>query len=252
MELFVSLRSRSEPLFWFTALMLLMTLVTLVLTQTTSVKVGGVNAWWKPFKFVLSTALYTATVLWLLRYLPTARTGWLEWVIVLSLGFEIVYIVWKAAQGEASHFNVSTPFNSFMWSMMALMATVAALTAAVLFFWFWTDEVTPLPNHVLWAIRLGLVLFVVFAFEGFAMGARMAHTVGAPDGGEGFPVTGWSKRHGDLRIAHFIGMHALEVLPVLAHFVLKSTVFVVIAAIAYAALAVWVLVNALAGRPLVG
>lgn len=252
MELIAALRSRSELLFWFTVLMVVMTFIMLILTQTTSVRVGGANAWWKPFKFVVSTALYSGTVLWLLRFLPDSRSTWLEWIIVLSLGFEIVYIVWKAAQGESSHFNVSTPFSRFMWSMMASMATVATLTAVVLFFWFWTDEVVPLPNHFLWSIRLGLLLFVVFAFEGFAMGGRMAHTVGAPDGGEGLPVTGWSTRHGDLRIAHFVGMHALQVLPVLAHFVLKSTVFVVIAAIAYAALAVWVLVNALAGRPLMG
>jgi hypothetical protein len=66
------------------------------------------------------------------------------------------------------------------------------------------------------AIRLGLVVALIGLAEGFLMATAATHTVGAPDGGPGLPLLGWSTVGGDLRIAHFIGMHALQGLPLFA------------------------------------
>jgi len=245
---FAELRLRNPELFVFGLFMLFLSLLFLALSKWWPLEVNGANAWFKPFKFAASTMFYAWTLAWFIHYLPDFNKSAFNWSVIILLGFEVVYIAIQAGRGMSSHFNVSSPFYSAMFSLMAFAATavtIYTLWVAVRFFqWNGGD----LPDYYLWSIRLALLLFVVFSFEGFAMGARMAHTVGGPDGSAGLPVLGWSKTLGDLRIAHFVGMHALQVLPLVSFYLLKNTRLTVLFALAYAALAVWVLVRALNGR----
>lgn len=71
-------------------------------------------------------------------------------------------------------------------------------------------------------IQIGLVIFLIAGFEGFAMVGQMKHTVGAEDGQDGLPFLGWAKTYGDLRVFHFLGLHALQILPFLSWFFLKN------------------------------
>lgn len=98
---------------------------------------------------------------------------------------------------------------------------------------------------------MGILIFVVFAFEGFAMGSRLSHTVGALNDNSNWFVVGWSKTVGDLRVSHFIGMHALQVLPILSYYLFKSTTWTIGLSLAYGLLALFTLVQALQGRPLI-
>lgn len=240
---------RNETLFYYGLACLAIAIVCLVMTRLSDTQVYNVNAWYKPFKFAFSTFTFAWAMAWYCHYLPDFNIQVFNWTVILLLSFEIIYIAIMAAQGQASHYNVSSPFYSLMFSMMALAATLVTLYTAFVGLLFFTGQFPSLPNHYLWAIRLGILIFVVFSFEGFLMGGRMSHTVGLENDNSNLFIFGWSKLAGDLRVSHFIGMHALQVLPLLSFYLLRDTKTTLLAGLLYGALALFTLVQALNGKP---
>jgi hypothetical protein len=209
--------------------MLLDFAICLVAMFFSSTEITGINAWIKPAKFGISSAITCLTLAWIAGYLadwPRIRK-WASRVFATSISIEIFIINLQAARGTTSHFNVSTPFDKAAFIVMGvsiatLWISMAAMTYALM---------RPMlgPTSWQWALRLGLLLSLVGAAGGGFMLRQTpeqkampitstfgAHTVGAPDGGPGLPFLNWSTSHGDLRISHFLGLHAMQAIPLLA------------------------------------
>jgi hypothetical protein len=245
------LKYRNETLFYYGLLCLFLSLVFIILTKFTSAQVYQVNAWYKPFKFAFSTFLFAWAMAWYCYYLTNFNINAFNWAVIILLGFEIFYIAFQAQKGQLSHYNVSTPTYAALFSMMALAATFVTLYTAYVGLLFFKNTFPTLPNYYVWAIRLSLFIFVIFSFEGFAMGSRLNHSVGAFNDNSNWFIVGWSKTVGDLRVSHFIGMHALQVLPILSYHILKNTKLTIGLAFVYALLALLTLVQALYGKPFI-
>lgn len=214
------------PLMLFSLLMAVLTLVSLGgLVFDDRILVGS-PIWFKPFKFAVSLGLYGVTLAWMLTLTTRLRRAgwWAGTVIALAGTAEMVVIVGQVVRGRRSHFNVATPFDDLLWDVMTYsiltLWIMHAVIAVALAFTRFENRATGL------AIRLGLVLSLV----GLALGMLMtgnrneddvaagivgAHSVGVRDGGSYMPLTGWSTEGGDLRVPHFVGIHALQVLPLL-------------------------------------
>jgi hypothetical protein len=160
---------------------------------------------------------------WYCHYLPNFNLILFNWTVVVLWSFELIYIALQASKGQLSHYNLSTPVYTILYGLMAIAATVVTLYTAYVGLLFFKDDFPMLPTYYLWAIRLGIVLFVIFSFEGFAMGSRLNHSVGALNDNSNLWIIAWSKTVGDLRVAHFIGMHALQILPIISFYFLKDT-----------------------------
>ncbi len=247
------LKTRNSTLFYFGLACLIAALACIVLLVTSNTMVLGINAWIKPMKFFLSTVFFSWTMGWYISYLNEPRTTTIyNWVLITTFMFELIYITWQAAKGELSHFNISSAFHGMMFSLMGIAITIITAWTGYIAFLFWRKPFPQLTESYVWGIRLGLLLFVVFAFAGGLMAARLSHTVGSVmETTEGLPVLNWSRESGDLRIAHFFGMHALQVLPLLGYFIVRTKRSIILISILYAAIVTALLLQALKGVPLI-
>ncbi len=192
----------------------------------------GAPAWLKPAKFAVSIALFGFTLAWIFSYLqewPRLRRRVSTIAVAVFLG-EMAIIVVQAWRGTTSHFNVGTPLDAALFSIMGFGILLQTATTVAVAVALWRQ---PFSDRALaWALRLGIAISLVGSGTGGLMTAPTdtqvaeartvgtlpvsgAHTVGAPDGGPGMPGTGWSVAHGDLRVPHFVGLHAVQVLPLL-------------------------------------
>ena len=223
----------SPPLTAVGLLMLVAALASLVGLVVDPRVITGAPAWLKPFKFAVSTAIYSLTLAWIFGSLsswPRVRRA-VGWVTAVVFVLEVAIIDLQAWRGTTSHFNSSTLLDATLFGIMGgaiLLQTFVSVAVAVA---LWRERFT--DRTLGWALRLGMTLTIAGALTGPLMtrptaeqlavaraGGPMpivgAHTVGGPDGGSGVPVTGWSREHGDVRVPHFVGLHAIQALALVA------------------------------------
>lgn len=200
------------------ALAMLPALVALGLDERT---LRGLPVWIKPLKFMASVSMYALSSAWLIGHLSEARRrgaalGVLVWALIGSALFEVGYITLQAALGQASHYASGDALHALLYTVMGAVALVLAGTQAVLARWVHRDGEAWLPPAYRRALVWGLALtFVLGAGAGLALGTLQ------PPAGWGWPLLGWHPR-GDLRIAHFVGVHAQQALPLVGVLLLAA------------------------------
>jgi hypothetical protein len=235
--------------------------------------ITGAPAWLKPAKFALSIAVYVFTLAWIFtlipRYKRTRRV--VGWVTAIVMVLELGIIDLQAWRGTSSHFNFGTPLNGVLFIGMGAAIVTQTVTSIAVAIALWREEFE--DRALGWALRLGMIITIIGAFSGALMTrptagqlaaahsgqpmpVRGAHTVGAADGGPGIPGTGWSTEHGDLRVPHFVGLHALQALSLIALGLRRRRLpadarvrLILTAAGSYCALFVILLAEAFRGQP---
>ena len=220
---------------------------------------SGVSVWAKPAKFLSSVGIFALTFAWFFGYVRPERRcsqpmrGTVA-ALLLAGSFELAWIVWQGANGLESHFNFDTILYRRMFDLMGLFAVMLLATALPLAWEIARRPAAGLRGDFAAAVAIGLVLaFLLGGSFGGAIAANGGAAVGPQAGG--LPLFGWNRAGGDLRIAHFVGIHAMQAIPIAAALVaglgprLRWTAVVGGAAL-YVALSLALYAQAAAGRPL--
>jgi len=249
---------RNPVLAWAAAFQVALAIFALIAMPFDHRTILGINPWIKPLKFDVSVGIMLVTLAAILSGLvgfDRARL-WISAGVGIALGLENCIISLQSLRGVRSHMNYSTPLDAGLFALMGAFIAISTLLFA------WTLGLVVLdrtrwPPAVAWGVRLGLLALLAGSVEGGLMVLHGGHTVGANDGLRGLPVVNWSLDHGDLRIAHFFALHALQAFPLLGWLLSRTSMPVkpqlaltCIGAALYLG-AVWVLFHqAMAGRPL--
>lgn len=258
-----------RPLMVFVAAMAVLAVVAAIGVVADPRVLTGVPIWLKPFKFSVSFVLYGTTLAWMLSLLPR-RSRLAEWagtlIVALSV-VEMAVIVGQVLRGTTSHYNETTPLNAALWQAMGTAIMVLFVAHLVIGIVVLRQRIASrMAAYALgWGLGLsllGMLAAVPMVLPGQAPGTdgiSGAHSVGVPDGGPGLPLVGWSTTGGDLRIGHFLGLHALQALPILALLLTRFGTrldertrirLLVVAGAAYGVLTVLLTWQALRGQPL--
>ncbi|WP_432105368.1 hypothetical protein [Streptomyces sp. bgisy091] len=224
-----SWRTWHRPLVLFAASMAVTAVVAAIGMVVDERVLAGAPIWAKPFKFAVSFVAYALSLAWMLTLLTRGRRAGRRagTVVALACAGEMAVITGQVIRGKRSHFNNATPLDSTLYQAMAV--TVVILWAGTLVIALLLLRARIGDRASAWTVRAGALLALAGAAIGFLMTRPSAqqraaggldsadvvgaHAVGVPDGGPSMALTGWSTTGGDLRIPHFVGMHALQALP---------------------------------------
>jgi hypothetical protein len=194
----------------------------------------------KPAVFGISIGLTLWSLAWLVGFLrPRPRLHGVSLaVMTATLLIELAIIAGQRASGVPSHFNLGTPFDATLWTIMGAAIAVIAIFASIFAVLAWER----LPGTAAWAaaVRSSLLIFALAQLSGQVLAV---HGTGAVfvDGrfvAENLSTASTFGAAGNLKLPHALALHAIQVVPLLAFALARFSM-------AGASAALWVWTSAL-------
>ncbi len=220
LEIFKMLKEQSPILYWVLVIHGFFTVICLAGIAIDDRILMGVNVWIKPLKFCISDIIYIATVGYLIQFYPYSKRkkNIINNTVAITLLIDLLIIVGQGARGVQSHYNMQNPIDGILFGLMGVIVSINVII--MILFIFDTMRLKLMTTKSMqWSILIGWMVVFLGSWIGGQMISQMSHNIGVADGGEGLPLVNWSTIAGDLRVAHFFGLHGLQVIPLFAYIV---------------------------------
>ena len=248
----VELRTRNQLLFWSGLYFVLMAVFCLVNAIYSHESMLGTAVYLKPLKYFLGLWMMSWTIGWFINYIQSKKIkAYVPIFISLPMIVYSAIVLIQANRSTTSHFNFSTPFDSMLHYVLFIVALLFSISIMVLTYTFYNQRKIKLSQHYTWGIRMGFTIFSFSLLIGIFMMLLKSHTIGGSDGSKGLYFLNWSRKYGDLRVSHLLGLFSLQVLPIMSYYWFKTKVQVITFSILYFVVFIVFLITALMGLPLI-
>jgi hypothetical protein len=231
---FNELKRRNKLLFAFGFIQIFIAIFCLSFAIIEHKSILGANAFLKPFKYGLCIAIISWFFGWILAHLfSKKKITYSSWFHVITLFTVILIVIIQTFRGVPSHFNFSTPFDQLLTSILWFCYVCYTLMIFGVTLSFFMQKKMPTSQHFAWGIRMSLLVYLLFLYDGFYMMTIKSHLVSGEDSEKGLYFLNWNTKHGDLRIIHYTGIFALPTILLTSYYVLKKKKHIILFAISY-------------------
>jgi hypothetical protein len=244
---------RDEPVLMIFATILVAMMVPTYFSYLVETRLfNGINVWIKPLKFQSSAALFLLTLALFMPFLDRRQRERKAvkaaiWIISVFLLLEILYIMFRASRAEASHFNRDNMIGIILYAWMGITILISTVLSGWIGWLILKSKEAIARPDLRYAIGVGLVVGTALgSLTAIYMSQQTGHWVGgARNDATGSFFFGWSRTGGDLRVAHFIGLHAMQGIPLIGWLTSLVSTAAVKPAVIVSTVA-WILVTAAA------
>jgi len=222
-QVFSTVKKESPILYGIVMIHFLFAIVALIGLFVDTRTLMGINVWIKPLKFLISDGIFLLTIGFLITLYPFSRRkkNIINNLSSFTIFFETAIIVMQGARGVKSHYNQSSVLDGVLFGIMGLLIAVNVIIM-VLFVIETIRLKLNTKKSIQWAILLGFIIMIFGSWVGGQMIGQLSHNIGVADGGAGLPLVNWSTIAGDLRVAHFFGLHGIQLIPIFAFILSKK------------------------------
>jgi len=208
---------RNSIFFWYGIYNFVLFSICIGFSLFDDTQVLGKNAWLFPMKYYFSIGIFIWSMGLYLYYLNNvAHRNVLIWGFLITTFVQNSIILFQSYRGTSS-FNINnSPFDNLVSSIQTLSQNVFIILMLVTTYLFYFQKKNSNSQHFTWGIRMGMIVFLI----GLLIGVYIMKVFGNIESGFGSSLL--SKKHGNLKIPFFLGVHGLQIIPLLSYYIFQN------------------------------